>query len=48
MDLYKIDTADIEDVGAITKEEFAARKAAAKRIEDSSYILSDALSSVRI
>jgi|TARA_B110000438_G_scaffold272698_1_gene291536 DNA primase len=48
MELHKIDTADIEDVGAITREEFAARKAAAKRIEDSSYILSDALSSIRI
>jgi DNA primase len=48
MKLYKIDTSDIEDVGAISKEEFAARKAAAKRIEDSSYILSDALSSIRV
>jgi bifunctional pyridoxal-dependent enzyme with beta-cystathionase and maltose regulon repressor activities len=48
MEIYKIDTSDIEDVGAINKEEFAARKVAAKRIEDSSYILSDALSSIRI
>ena len=48
MEVYKIDTSDIEDIGAISKEEFAARKAAAKRIEDSSYILSDALASVRI
>jgi DNA primase len=48
MEVYKIDTSDIEDIGAISKEEFAARKAAAKRIEDSSYILSDALSSIRI
>ena len=48
MELYKIDTTGIEDVGAMTKKEFAARKAAATRIEDSSYILNDALSSIQI
>jgi len=48
MEVYKIDTSGIEDIGAISKEEFAARKSAAQRIEDSSYILSDALSSVRV
>ena len=48
MDVYKIDTTGIEDIGAISKEEFAARKSAAQRIEDSSYILSDAVSSIRI
>jgi DNA primase len=48
MELYKINTAGIDDVGAMTKEEFAARKAVALRIEDSSYILNDALSSVRV
>ena len=48
MEVYKIDTDDIEDIGSITKEEFAKRKIEAKRIEDTSYILSDAVSSIRI
>jgi len=48
MEIYKIDTSDIEDVGAISKKEFAARKSAAKRIEGTSYILTDALSSIRL
>lgn len=48
MELYKIDTTGIEDVGAMTKKEFAVRKAAATRIEDNSYILNDALSSIQI
>jgi DNA primase len=47
MEIYKIDTSDIEDVGAITKKDFASRKATAHRIEDSSYILNDALASIR-
>ncbi len=47
IEVYKIDTSDIEDIGAITKKDFADRKNAAQRIEDSSYILSDALSSMR-
>ena len=47
MEVYKIDTSGIEDVGAITKKDFADRKAKAHRIEDSSYILSDAITSMR-
>ena len=48
MEVYKIDTTGIEDVGAMTKKEFAERKATATRVEDSSYILNEALSSIRI
>tara|TARA_B100001250_G_scaffold73610_2_gene60106 strand:- start:2551 stop:3495 length:945 start_codon:yes stop_codon:yes gene_type:complete len=48
MEVYKIDTTGIEDVGAMTKKEFAERKVTATRVEDSSYILNEALSSIRI
>lgn len=48
IEVYKIDTSDIEDVGSISKKEFAERKKAAIRIEDTSYILNDALSSIRL
>ena len=48
MEVYKIDTSGVEDVGAMTKQQFAERKAAATKVGDDSYILNDALSSIRI
>ena len=39
VELYKIDTKDIEDIGAITKEEFLERKKRASVINSDSYIL---------
>ena len=48
IEVYKIDTSGVEDVGAMTKQQFAERKTAAIKVGDDSYILNDALSSIRI
>ena len=48
VDVFKINTAGIEDIGAITKEQFEERKQSAIRVEDQGYLLSDAVSSIRI
>ena len=48
IDVYKVDTTGIEDIGAITKEQFEERKQSAIRVEDQGYLLSDAVSSIRI
>ena len=48
VDVYKISTTGIEDIGAITKEQFDQRKQSAIRVEDQGYLLNDAVSSIRI
>lgn len=48
LEVYKIDTNDIEDVGAITTEQFEERKNTAIKVEDQGYLLSNAVSSIRI
>lgn len=47
IELFKIDTNGIEDIGSITKSQFLERKAKAKKIESMDYLLLERLGSIR-
>lgn len=47
IELFKIDTNGIEDIGSITKQEFLERKSKATRIESTDYLLLDLLSKIK-
>ena len=46
IELYKIDTSGIEDIGSISKQEFERRKKTAVRVDNTDYLLLDLLAAI--